>query len=166
MKESSIDGKNIKAIGCDGTATNTGTSNGVIRLFEKSFHHPLQAVVCLLHLNELPLRKVVVALDGPTSGPKSFSGPIGKKLLGCQDLPVINFQKIESVFCEKVLPEVNIKELSTDQKYLFNISRAVISGECPPNLAKTNPGNISHARWLTMANRIMRLYIASADPSP
>lgn len=161
MAESSIDLKTIKAIGCDGTATNTGTYNGVITLFEKSIQHPLQAVVCLLHLNELPLRKVMAYLDGPTTGPYSFSGPIGKQLVSCHDLHVASFRKIE---CE--LSNIDATELSTDQKYLYEISEAVATGTCSQELARRNPGNISHARWLTMANRVMRLYIASDNPSP
>lgn len=33
------------------------------------------------------------------------------------------------------------------------------------NLEKRNPGLISHARWLTTANRILRLYIGTRKPS-
>ena len=36
--------------------------------------------MCLLHTNELPLRHVFAALDGATSGPDTFAGPIGKKI--------------------------------------------------------------------------------------
>lgn len=161
MKENCIDAKTIKALGCDGTASNTGVSNGSIALFENALKHPVQAVVCLLHLNELPLRKIMVILDGPTSGPNSFSGPIGKQLTSCQDLPVVEYNKIDSVF-----PEVDFKELSTDQKYLWDICQATLTGECPKELERRNPGNISHARWLTLANRILRLYIATRNPTP
>ena len=38
--------------------------------------------MCLLHTNELPLRHVFGALDGSTSGPDTFVGPIGKILHG------------------------------------------------------------------------------------
>lgn len=160
MKEACIDKKTIKALGCDGTATNTGVSNGAIVIFERALKQPVQVVVCMLHLNELPLRKVFIMLDGPTSGPTSFSGPIGKSLTHCQDLPVINFVRIDVSF-----PEVDSKDLSTDQKYLWDICHAVQKGECSPELASRNPGNVSHARWLTMANRILRLYISTIDPT-
>lgn len=102
-------------------ATNTGTSNGVITLFENKIQQQLQAVVCLLHLNELPLRKIMAALDGPST----FSGTIGKKILSCQNLEVINFVAIESD-----LPDVDLKELRTDQKYLYKIYKAVSTGKC------------------------------------
>lgn len=86
MKCNCIDETTIKALGCDGTSTNTGVSNGSIVLFESALKHPVQVVICLLHLNKLPLRKFFVALDGPTS----FSGPIGKSLTNCQDLPEVD----------------------------------------------------------------------------
>lgn len=160
MRDNSIDSTTIKALGCDGTATNTGVLNGAVLLFERELKHPVQIVICMLHLNELPLRKVFVALDGPTTGPSSFSGPIGKRLVNCQNLPVIRYEKIDSIF-----PEVDSKDLSTDQKYLWDICQAVLKGECPAELANRNPGNISHARWLTMANRILRLYISTDGPT-
>ena len=70
------------AIGCDGTNVNTGAHRGVIRLLEQRLGRPLQWFVCLLHANELPLRHLLIKLDGVTSGPKLFSGPIGSLLSG------------------------------------------------------------------------------------
>ena len=63
------------------------------------------------------------------------------------------------------LPEVNIRELSTDQQYLWEITNAVSNGHCPLALSKREPGKLNHSRWLTTANRLLRLYVASADPS-
>lgn len=93
-EEKTVDLKTLKAIGCDDTATNTGTSNGVITLFENKLQQPLQVIVCILHVNVLPLRTVMFALDGPTSGPNTFSGAIGKQILTCQNLDVVNFVAI------------------------------------------------------------------------
>ena len=42
---------------------------------------------------------------------------------------------------------------------------AVSKGQVPINLAKLAPGKMAHARWLTTANRIMRLYVSTIDPS-
>ncbi|CAG9837729.1 unnamed protein product [Diabrotica balteata] len=44
--------------------------------------------------------------------------------------------------------------------------KAVVKGKCPSELASRNPGNLSHARWLTLANRILRLYISTIEPTP
>jgi hypothetical protein len=151
----------LVAVGCDGTNVNTGKVGGVIRLLELDLEKPLQWLVCQLHCNELPLRHLLEHIDGPTSGPRAFSGPIGKALSKCEQLPVsVKFDKIEVN-----LPEVNLSELSTDQKYLWEITNAVSIGHCPLSLSKKEPGIMNHSRWLTTANRLLRLYIASDDPS-
>jgi hypothetical protein len=78
----------------------------------------------------------------------------------CKKLPVICFEKIEIDF-----PEVTASDLSTDQQYLFDICDAVIKGCCSQSLSRRDPGAMSHSRWLTTANRILRLYVASECPS-
>lgn len=149
------------AIGCDGTVTNTGKYGGVIRLLEKRLQRPLQWIICLLHLNELPLRHLFAKLDGTTTGPNTYSGAIGKLLDDCEKRPVIVFERIEGM-----LPDIsNVKDLSSDQRYLYDITSAVISGKCSPDLSNRSPGKMSHARWLTKANRILRLYVATEIPT-
>ena len=34
----------------------------------------------------------------------------------------------------------------------------------PESSANNHPGNMSHARWLTTTNRILRLYVATEAP--
>lgn len=149
------------AIGCDGTVTNTGKYGGVIRLLEKRLHRPLQWIICLLHFNELPLRHLFSKLDGTTTGPTTYSGAIGKLLDDCEKRSVVVFEKIEGM-----LPNIsNIKDLSSDQRYLYDITSAVISGKCSPDLSNLSPGKMSHARWLTKANRILRLYVSTDIPT-
>ena len=61
-------------------------------------------------------------------------------------------------------------ELSTDQKYLFIARNAVIFGKNKLDqgtlrfLQRSSPGTIHHARWLTTANRMLRLYMSLEDP--
>lgn len=150
----------LLAIGCDGTVTNTGKFSGVIRLFEKRLQRPLQWIICMLHLNELPLRHLFDYIDGKTSGPSSYNGPIGKLLDKCEMRAVVEFEPIPGQ-----LPTLKPDDLSTDQKYLYEITSAAITGRCSDDLANKSPGKMSHARWLTKANRILRLYISSPTPS-
>ena len=67
-------------LGADGTTVNTGHLNGSMRNMELRLERPLQRAVCTLHQAELPLRKMFEHLYGPTTGPRSYSGPIGKLL--------------------------------------------------------------------------------------
>ncbi len=75
----------ISALASDGTVTNTGRLSGAIHLVELKLERNLHWLVCLLHFNELPLRALFYHLYGNTSGPKSFTGPIGKLVAGDLD---------------------------------------------------------------------------------
>ena len=149
----------MQAIGCDGTVVNTGVKKGVIHLLETSLNRLMQWLVCQLHTNELLLRHLFVHIDGATSGPQGFTGPVGKALASRHTLPVCNYDKMEGE-----LPVIESEELSTDQKYLYDIFSAVINGHCSQDLFLRNPGAINHARWLTTGNRILRMYIGSENP--
>lgn len=121
---------------------------------------PLQWAVCLLHFIELPFRHLFQYLDGVTTGPRSFSGPIEQSLSDCKDRAVVEFQPID---CK--IPDIDKKLLSKDQRYLFDASQAIKSDTFPNDLANCDPGPISHSRWLTCANRILRLYVSVMNPS-
>lgn len=76
---------------------------------------------------------------------------------------VKNLVNFDSIQC--VIPEIDRKLLSKDQQYLFDISTAIKSGNCPEDLSIRDPGPLSHARWLTAANRVLRLYASVITPS-
>lgn len=147
------------AIGCDGTNINTGKRGGVITLLEQRLQRPLQWLICQLHANELPLRHLINHLDGNTCGPGAFAGPIGKQLINCENMDVVCFEAIDAD-----IPVILKTDLSTEQKYLYEICIAVSSGACPTALSKRNPGKMVHSRWLTTANRILRLYVSCSKP--
>ena len=139
----------------------TQENSGVIRRIELDVNKPLQWLVCLLHLNELSFRALFNRLDGTTSGPTSFKGTIGQEITNDLTLlSVIDFTPIMG----KVKEISYQNELSTDQRYLYDMCIAVQSGVVNPNLAVKSPGNINHARWLTRANRILRLYVSTKNP--
>ena len=93
-------------------------------------------------------------LDGGTSGPEGFGSLTRKHLIGCESLDVVDFEAVE-------VPEITIdeKDLSSDQKYLLSIFKAVRMGFVSPHLASQKPGPLNHSRWLTTACRILRLYV-------
>jgi hypothetical protein len=155
-----IDTSGVIAVGCDGTAVNTGKNNGIIRLLEEKLGRPLHWFICLLHMNELPLRHLINQIDGKTTGPATFEGSIGRMLPNCESREVVEFIPVNA---EDI--NVDSKDLSTDQKYLLQIYRAISSGHCPQELALKSPGKMHHARWLTTANRILRCYISEQNPS-
>lgn len=160
LENNNFDCSELAVVGCDGTVVNTGHKNGVITKIESFLGRPVQWLICQLHANELPLRHLFQHLDGSTTGPREFSGSIGKKLIGCENLPVAAFHPIVTE-----MPVIDKEDLSTDQKYLLEICNAVASGVCSESLSLRDPGRISHSRWLTAANRILRLYVGTEKPS-
>ncbi|GBO46904.1 hypothetical protein AVEN_65118-1 [Araneus ventricosus] len=160
LSELSISLEKLEVVGCDGTVTNTGWQNGVIHRLENHVGRPLQWSICFLHFIDLPFRHIFQHIDGQIAGSKSFSGPIGQHLTCCEKLPVVDYEPID---CS--IPDIDRNLLSNDQHYLLDISNAIILGHCPEDFANRDPGPLSHSRWLTAANRVLRLYISSSDPS-
>jgi len=159
------------AVLSDSTNVNTGKHNGVIRQLEVTLKRPLQWLICMLHLNELPFREVMKVIDRQTSGPRRFKGPVGSELnVDPCHLPIADFKV---VYGEVQDMNDDIKaDLSEDQNYLLRACLAVQQGKDasvnPADLkflATASPGNLSRARWLTYANRILRLYIGTVNPS-
>lgn len=160
LVDKKIDLQTLSCAGCDGCPANTGKHGGIIRLLEEKLQRPLQWVVCQLHSNELGLRHMFEKMDGKTTGPSGFWGPIGKRLPSCNKFPIVDFEPIKFE-----LLHVTATDLSTDQDYLLQICGAVNTGVCSVNLAARSPGTLSHARWLTMANAVLRTYIGTLNPS-
>ena len=74
--------------------------------------------------------------------------------------PIISFAIFvgEPIICNKQL-------LSSDQLSFFEIVNAVKTGVVLHRFNSRTPGRLNHARWLTLANRVLRLYISTEDPS-
>lgn len=113
----------------------------------------------MLHFNELPLRHVYCAIDGTTTGPNSFSGSIGKRLIDCEKLPVKLFKPIYTDEM-MVFDKNTLNSLSVDQRYIYDIVHGIQEGKIDASLAAKAPGKLCHSRWLTLASRILRLYVS------
>lgn len=94
-------------------------------MIECNLERPVHWFVCMLHLNELPLRHLFKKIDGITN--RWYTGVIGRKLLDCENLQV---KKFKPIFSENMPDGINDTILSTDQKYLYKICHAISSGYC------------------------------------
>lgn len=149
----------LLAVGGDSTNVNTGWKGGTIHFLEKKLGRKLIWLICALHTNELPLRHLVIDLDGKTISDNKFLGPIGKLLSNVTSLKVKD--KIPKLDVEIELIELDseiVRSLSHDQKYLYEITRAIKSGTFPNDLREREIGRHSHARWLNLANRLCRAW--------
>ena len=151
----------LKRIGCDSTNVNTGAEGGVNTLQEQKLDHRLLWHICSLHTGELPLRHLVIDLDGPTSGKDSFSGPVGKLAKRADSLPpASHFEAISPGIPMRSLPPAVVNDLSTDQKFLYKITTCIHNSSADISIYSTKIGPMDHSRWLTLASRMCRLYIS------
>ena len=79
---------------------------------------------------------------------------IGKQLSGLETLQTVCFAPIAGGLS-------NIKRLDpsrpTDKRYLRDMRDAISIGVFSEPLSRRNLGTLSHSRWLTAANRLLRL---------
>ena len=149
----------VIAAACDSTNVMTGWKGGVVQYLEEILNKKLIWIIFNLHTNELPLRKLVNLKIGVTKSDTVIAGNIGKLLSIVDELSTNDdFESIK--FDNEIvsLPEKVINELSTDQKHAYQLYLAVTSGNLSKKLAETKCGPLNHARWLTTANRIMKLW--------
>lgn len=155
----------LQALGSDGANTNVGSEGGINRYIESELNRPLHWFICMLHANELPLKALITKLDGDTSSSKSYSGPIGKQLADVDDTQIVHFKKFYDAEPLEEIPDHVYKKLSNDQKYLYNIVNALISGDFPRSLCQLKIGPLNHSRWITTASRCCKLYASTKKPS-
>ena len=164
IKDTALEQK-LKIVGSDGTTVMTGKSKEFIASSETLIGRPLQWVICLLHLNKLCLRHVFQNLDGVTSEPDSFSGPIGRQLNGAVfEWKVEKFKFIPNPKFP-VIPNSLMDDLSSDQYYAYRICSAVMLESVDVNLEFLEVGGLNHLRWLTLGLRILRFYVAREKPT-
>ena len=80
-------------------------------------------------------------------------------MIGCEKLPITPFEIISG---DEII--VDIPDLGTEQKCLAEMHRAVTTGFVNESLSHRDPGN-NLSRWLTIANRILRLYVSTHEPT-
>ncbi|HKU33678.1 MAG TPA: hypothetical protein VJR22_07525 [Candidatus Nitrosotalea sp.] len=156
----------ILAVLVDNTASNIGDKKGLVVTLEAMLGRNLHTVGCTLHQNELPLRALFKKLDGETTGPKSFSGSIGKC---CSEemhfQPQVQFQVVETPLTDGFIPDSVRDDLSNDQRLLYEYCKGIGSGRVDDRWAVRKIGPLCHARWLTLAIRILCCYTRNTRPT-
>lgn len=160
LVENGID-ETVLVLGGDSTNEMTGWSGGAIAWLEQLLERKCFWVVCNLHTNELPLRHLIIVLDGKTSSKDGFSGPIGKKLSEVNSLKRnTNFEAITGTKDVIHIPEEALKKMSTDSALSYRLLLAIRSGHLSPELAIRKCGLIVHCRWLTTGESLMMLWMS------
>ena len=87
---------------------------------------------CLPPAHQLPLRHLIIVLDGPTGSGNTLTGPAGRLLPHTQSLPYNpNFPPLSCGEPLVSLPLKVVADLSWDQQYGFKIILALEAGTVP-----------------------------------
>lgn len=113
-----------------------------------------------LHRNELALCHIIEKLVGKSSGSHRYSEPIGKKLQTWHQLPIVDFDSISTPIYE-ITP--NTKLVKVVKKNSLRSLHSYLKWWFPQCLANKNPGKLSHVRWPTTGNFILRLYVETTS---
>ena len=147
----------------------TGWKSGTITELEELLGYPLQRLICFIHHAELPFGKVFVHYDGPTTGPSSFSGPIGQVITSdVWKLPVVEFSPFNNPALLGVienLPDDVFKTLNKDHQNFIKLIEAVLTGTITSQWENMKIGAISHARWTNTQSAVLRFYVSTKEPS-
>ena len=163
LESKGLKAEDIKIIGGDSTASNTGNTNGCFALIDEISGMPRNHFICCLHLTELPLRHLAEFYLGRTKGPNSFNGPHGDAIRDLKNPKIAKFPPIAQPNFP-VVPDEILQTLSQDQKLLYQACRACITGICPPELSQRCLGPLNFSRWLTLALRILMYYMTFETP--
>ena len=108
--------------------------------------------ICNLHTNELPLRHLIAAFDGPTSSDKGFIGPVCSLLSRVNEMPFNpGFRAIPGGEDLISIPEAVLKTMSTDQRTCYTLVEAVKKGILPEEMQEMLCGPLCHARFVTIS---------------
>ena len=159
----------LKAVLKDGCAKMTGWKNGTCAILEEELTIRLQRIVCFLHHLELPFGKLFEFHDGPTTGPESFKGPIGKLIMtDIWKLPIVNFASINNptlLATIQNLPVDVFKKFNKDHQYIVKMVEAILTGQISDQWAQMKSGNVVQSRWTNTQSRVCRGYMSEEEPT-
>lgn len=149
--------ESIHATLLDNTTTNTGWKSGLVVKLEY-LGRKLHTTCCALHQTEPPLRALFKKLDGITTGPRTFSGTLGKRCADILDESQVQFEAIQTPVTEGYILDEVLKDLSHDKRLLYEYCKDIRLGRVDDRWAAWKIGPLNHAQWLTLAIQLLCLY--------
>ena len=151
--------QSIQFLGGDSTAMNTGWKGGSHALLERLLGRRLYWGICNLHTNELPLRHLIAAFDGPTSSDKGFTGPVCSLLSRVNEMPFDpDFRALPGGEELIQIPEEVLRKMSTDQRTSYTLVEAVKKGILPSEMQEILCGPLCHARFIIIQYHNQELF--------
>lgn len=154
----------------DGCSKLAGHKTGVHAELEELRGEALQRVFCVSHMLERPWAKLFEVTDGKTSGPESWTGPIGQEIVTpVWERPLVqDFEAFPNpellLMIENMSPEV-LRSLKHDYIYMIEMGRGLMTGHLAPRWAEMQAGTCSNVRWTNPQSRTARLWMSTASPT-
>lgn len=123
--------------------------------------------MCLSHILELPTKKLIKNLDGPSLSGDKYSGPIGSLLSDVESLPLnFDFPVLDASLIPAISSEA-LSKLNGDQNMFVKLVLIITTGQIPKNFKNYKIGEMSQARWVTTNTRVLYLFICvhGLDPT-
>ena len=160
----------LRVVGSDSCPKMTGHKYGFARWLERILKRALLRVLCLKHIVEIIWHHFFKLVDGETSGPTTLKGVVGQQIQKPHHWtdPIVTFAPIQGGEVPNFSKEV-LNSLSRDVKYMWRMFQAISTGSSyfknDLSLAIARPGNFSNARWITLCNHVLRLYVSAEKPT-
>lgn len=166
---------NVLAIGSDGLGLKVVSAKedddyddlivtGVIPMMEKFLNRPLHHFVSMLYINDMLLKFLcqdlnVISMDKNVT---RLLEPIGRDLSICEYIQLNRFPVIDA---PHIPVNIDREMLNSNELYLYRMALAVTTKFWDQDLAVRQPEPIHNQNAVTLASRILRLYVSKMQPS-
>lgn len=162
--------KNIEALCCDSTASNTGSINGACTILEQYLAKDLLYFICRHHIYELVLKCTYETKFGKTSGPdvqlfnkfEEFWKSAEKENYetGISDTFVNDaLQDVRETVLEFCLNQLKKYQIRRDYKEFAQLAVIFLGGKLENDIIFYTTGAHHHARWMQKAIYSLKMFI-------
>lgn len=165
----------VVAMGCDGIGLQVLSSDedddyddlyatGVISLMEKFLNRPLHHFVSMLYINDMLLKFLCQELNviSMVRNVTQMLEPIGRDLQICEYVQLNRFRSIDAAH---IPVNINRDIFNGNELYLYRMGLATSTKFWDQDLATRQPNPIQNQNAVTLASRILRLYVSKMQPS-
>ena len=153
----------------DGCEKMVGWRTGVHATFEKIHKKVFGRIICIFHHSEKSFSTVFLLYSGHTTGPRSYSGDLGKDIKGeIHTLPLADFEVLANpslLALLNLISEETLRSLSNDHQIFIGLIKIAITGEINLRWVSMRIGPMVTSRFTTTQARVVRKWLSTPNPS-
>ena len=137
--------------------------------FEKIHKKVFGRIICIFHHSEKSFSTVFLLYSGHTTGPRSYSGDLGKDIKGeIHTLPLADFEVLANpslLALLNLISEETLRSLSNDHQIFIGLIKIAITGEINLRWVSMRIGPMVTSRFTTTQARVVRKWLSTPNPS-